>query len=205
MKIFYKNSFLRLPLNLIFIIDRVPVFRDFLFFNFFLKRKLCMCCLNTYSSFSLNLILVNLFCFFVSKSYLIINYYYISGNFNNLTNMFLNSLRMGLRSISYGYYISLQLIGFRYRQRWFRSRQLLKYTFGLNKRVWFKCPQTFVSILHKIAQKKRNYYYFSFHKNELINLLLSVKSYRSASIYTGIGFNVKTEPLILKEGKKSIW
>jgi ribosomal protein L6P/L9E len=105
----------------------------------------------------------------------------------------------------YGYYNIIQFVGFRYRQRWFKAAQVLKYRIGYSKKVWVKCPTDFVSAIRKISPKKRTHFFFSFNKFKLRQLIEQIHNARPATRYKGRGVNIKEQPMVLKEGKKALW
>jgi len=121
------------------------------------------------------------------------------------TRLFLNFLVKLIVFATYGYYSVIQLIGFRYRQRWFRTSQVLRYRFGFNQKVWFKCPIDFVSFIHKQNPHKRTYYFFSFDFDSIRELTYFIHLTKPADKYKSRGVNLKEQPLLMKEGKKAIW
>lgn len=100
---------------------------------------------------------------------------------------------------------NLQFIGFRFRQRWFRGAQVIRYKIGYNKKAWARAPFDFVSIIRRISPKKRNQVYFSHFNPDLQLLVRQLYIARSRSLYKGRGVNLKEQPMVLKEGKKAIW
>jgi len=107
--------------------------------------------------------------------------------------------------ICFGTYRSLQFIGFRFRQRWFRNAQVIRYKIGYNKRVWLRAPDDFVSIIRKISPKKRTHLYVSRDIPRLRELVRLLYVARPRTLYKGRGVNVKEQPMVLKEGKKTLW
>jgi len=102
-------------------------------------------------------------------------------------------------------YNIVQFVGFRNRQRWFRYSQVMRYKIGYNKRVWIKCPDDFITVTRKISPKKRTHLYLSKQVDLLRLVVYSLYLARPATIYKGRGINLKEQPLVLKEGKKTLW
>jgi ribosomal protein L6P/L9E len=105
----------------------------------------------------------------------------------------------------YGYYNIIQFVGFRYRQRWFRGPQVLKYRVGYSKKVWVKCPFDFITAIRKISPKKRTHFFAASDRFKLRRLIEQIHEARPSTRYKGRGVNIKEQPMVLKEGKKALW
>lgn len=125
--------------------------------------------------------------------------------FNNIFPFFCKKIENALFTVSYGWVSIMQLVGFRYQQRWYRAAQVLRYRLGYNKKVWFKCPTNFVSLVRKISPKKSIFYFYFYDRLELNLLRSNVYSARPATSYKGRGVNLKEQPMVLKEGKRALW
>jgi len=110
-----------------------------------------------------------------------------------------------LMMASGGFYKIVQFVGFRFRQRWFRDASVVRFRIGYNKRLWFNCPLDFIMFTKKNNPRKRTGFYFSFDQRKLTHLVLFFYSFRKATIYKAKGLNLKEQPLVLKEGKKTRW
>jgi len=125
--------------------------------------------------------------------------------FSKIFPFFCNAVEHALLTVSYGWVSIMQLVGFRYQQRWYRTAQVLRYRLGYNKKVWFKCPTNFVSLVRKISPKKSIFYFYFYDRLELNLLRSSVYIARPATAYKGRGVNLKEQPMVLKEGKRALW
>jgi len=120
-------------------------------------------------------------------------------------NTFTKKLQRALSFSSYGDFKMIQFVGFRYRQRWFRFSQVLRFKLGYHSKVWFKTPSDFISIIRKVSSKKRNHIFFSNDVESLRDLIYSIYAFKPAISYKGSGVNFKEQPMVLKEGKKTLW
>jgi ribosomal protein L6P/L9E len=200
--------FLPLPANCLVFHNVVPLKQNFISFDNIFTPSRSFNFINFHSLFAFNYKLLFFFKINVNLSFIIFAWFNLNKFFglnSNFIVLTINSLKRNLVLVSYGFLSSIQLIGHRYRQRWFKEQCLLKYSFGFNKKIWLRCPQTFVSILKKYTPKKRRYFYFSFNKISMLSVVYTILSLRGYVKYTGLGLNVCDQPVILKEGKKAMW
>lgn len=128
-----------------------------------------------------------------------------AGYYTSVLNYAFNSANKTIAESSFGFVKLLQFVGFRFRQRWFRSSCSLRLRLGYNKKVWVKGPNDFVAFVKKHNPKRRTNYFFSFDKEYLKFVTDSIYEYRRRSNYKGRGINLREQPMEMKEGKKTLW
>jgi len=131
--------------------------------------------------------------------------YMFSGEFRGIYWHNYNQLLKTVLVASFGFCKIVQFVGFRFRQKWIRSRQALRLRAGYSKKVWLKCPNDFISYIKKHNPKKRTHFYFSFSRHLLKHIVTLMYTARAATIYKGRGINIKETPIEIKQGKKTIW
>jgi hypothetical protein len=189
--IFIDKQFLTssLVLNSVF----KPINRVFLL-NFVSKKAVMLCGVSSillYRSLSFVYIL------FPSYSWL--------RKLNTKVAVFINQFNRLMLSCTYGHWNIIQLVGFRFRQRWFRQQHVLRYRLGYNKKIWFWCPHDFIMAIRKLSPKKNTHFFFSFNRHLLRKLIYQIHKARPSTLYKGRGVNIKEQPMVLKEGKKAQW
>lgn len=203
-----SNKVITLPINvkLTLINNKHKLNSNFFFFVYPVKSDYLICYNFLSYGFSISKFLP-FFSLFVlnNKLIFIIN----NLNFNNIYSSIIiyafNTLYKTIMFASFGCPRLLQFIGFRFRHRWFTINQMLRLRLGYNKKVWVKCPNDFIMFTKKVTPKKRNHILFSFDKNCLSELIRFLLMAREASLYKGRGINIREKPILLKEGKKTLW